>query len=70
METETADEMNEMQIHSLPPGGTLSISLVSDVNKAALHLCNLICIIQWQDENKNYHLNFSKDSKLPSDIFI
>ncbi len=28
----TADELNEMQIHSLPAGGTSSLSLVSGVN--------------------------------------
>ncbi len=31
-------------------------------------LWTLICIIQRQDEKKTYHLNFSKDSKFPSDI--
>ncbi len=65
---QTADELNETQIQSLPAGGALSVSLVSAVNKAALHLWTLICIIQRQDEKKKYHLNFSKDSKFPSDI--
>ncbi len=36
--------------------------------QAALPLQTLICIIQRQDENKNYHLNFSKHTKFPSDI--
>uniref|UniRef100_A0A8C1Z7T4 R3H domain containing 2 n=1 Tax=Cyprinus carpio TaxID=7962 RepID=A0A8C1Z7T4_CYPCA len=35
--------------------------------KAALHLRTLICFIQRQDEKQKYHLNFSKDSKFPSD---
>ncbi len=63
------DELNETQIHSRPAGGSLSFSLVSAVNKAALHLFTLICIIQRQYENKKYPLNFSKDSKFPSDIY-
>ncbi len=67
-ETVTAEELNETQIHSLTAGGALRVSLVSAVNKAVLHLWTLICIIQKQDENKKYHLNFSKDSKFLSDI--
>ncbi len=55
-----------MQIHSLPSGGAKSVSLVSAVNKAALHLWTSVCIIQRQDEK--YHLNISKDSKFSSDM--
>ncbi len=44
-----------------------SVSLVTTVNKAVLHLWTLVCIIQRQDENKKYHLNISKDRTFPSD---
>ncbi len=44
----TADELNETQIHSLPAGGTSSLSLVSGVNKAALMNFNMR-----KCENKN-----------------
>ncbi len=62
------DELNETQIHSLPAGGALSVSMVSAVNKAVLHLWTLICIIQTEDEKKKHHLNFCKDSKFLSDM--